>query len=215
MNESDKQRLMAYVDGELTESERAAAERLLESDPQARVYVESARKVDYLVREALDEALRRPLPERLLRTIHPPRARGGISGTGKYGLIRVAASVAVLGLGIVLGYGASQWQNQREFAALESANIRLTALLGETVNRALEYQASGMTVSQQVPGRGWAVNVTPLRTFKAEDQRYCREFRQEVVREGIPEVRFGLSCRQGKEAWETRLLAEHLDGRQF
>ena len=75
------ERLVAYLDGEIEASERSEIEAWLDRDPAARETLAALAESATLLREAYDEVLHEPLPERLIAaargetTAAPTRAR--------------------------------------------------------------------------------------------------------------------------------------------
>lgn len=66
MSRRSEDRLVAYLDGEIEASEAREIEAWLDSDPAARETVGALARSAALVREAYDEVLHEPLPERLI-----------------------------------------------------------------------------------------------------------------------------------------------------
>jgi anti-sigma factor RsiW len=66
MQRASEERLIAYLDGELAESERAEIALWLERDPALREHAAQLSESAALLRTAFDEVLREPLPERLV-----------------------------------------------------------------------------------------------------------------------------------------------------
>ena len=71
-------------------------------------------------------------------------------------------------------------------------------------NSALDTQVSGGSVTWQNPASGSRGSVTPLRTFKTADGRWCREYRQEIAAVALTERRIGIACRDA-EGWRLKL----------
>lgn len=76
MQKPNDERLIAYLDGELAESERAEIALWLERDEALRERAAQLTESAALLRSALDEVLREPVPERLIAA-----ARGETTGT--------------------------------------------------------------------------------------------------------------------------------------
>lgn len=77
MSQRDDDRLVAYLDGEVAASERDEIERWLDGDPRARATLAALAQSTKLLRDAFDEVLGEPLPERLIAA-----ARGETAPTG-------------------------------------------------------------------------------------------------------------------------------------
>lgn len=69
-------RLIAYLDGELDDAERAEIAHWLEHDGELRRRAGELSKSAALLRAAFDEVLREPVPERLVAAAHGPAASG-------------------------------------------------------------------------------------------------------------------------------------------
>ena len=70
MQRPTDERLIAYLDGELPEDERAAVETWLERDGELRERAGQLSESAALLRAAFDETLHEPLPERLIAAAH-------------------------------------------------------------------------------------------------------------------------------------------------
>ena len=77
-------------------------------------------------------------------------------------------------------------------------------LMAAAFKAALDTQVSGGSVTWQNPASGSRGSVTPLRTFRATDGRWCREYRQEVEATALTERRIGIACRDA-DGWRLRL----------
>ena len=70
MQRPSDERLIAYLDGELDESERSAIAVWLDRDAELRAHAARLGESAALLRAAFDETLREPLPERLVAAAH-------------------------------------------------------------------------------------------------------------------------------------------------
>lgn len=89
--------LHAYVDGQLDEGRRAAIETWLAANPAAAERVRGWQDQRSALHAAFDAVLTEPVPERLRQAARRP-------SPGRRPLFRVAAAVAWLALGSVIGY---------------------------------------------------------------------------------------------------------------
>ena len=112
----------------------------------------------------------------------------------------IAASVVTA---LIVGGGAVLLAEHRA----EDAAARMVAafaadrqLSAAAFTQALDRQVSGQSVSWHNPDTGSGGSVTPLRTFRAADGRYCREYEQRMTAAGGSELRTGIACRDG-EGW--------------
>lgn len=67
---------------------------------------------------------------------------------------------------------------------------------------ALESSPSGTTVAWQNPDNGNSGTITPTKTYKLNNGRYCREYTQTINVGGKAEKAYGKACRQPDGAWE-------------
>jgi anti-sigma factor RsiW len=122
MSRHSDDRLVAYLDGEVEASRRQEIEAWLGGDPAARQALAALVASAALVREAYDEVLREPLPERLIAAARgevaaEPRARivaftprRTASGAGAPPRWRIAFPLAASLFGILIGGGASYFE---------------------------------------------------------------------------------------------------------
>jgi RNA polymerase sigma factor (sigma-70 family) len=110
----------------------------------------------------------------------------------------IAASVVTA---LIVGGGAVLLAEHRA----EDAAARMVAafaadrqLSAAAFTQALDRQVSGQSVSWHNPDTGSGGSVTPLRTFRAADGRYCREYEQRMTAAGGSELRTGIACRDGR-----------------
>lgn len=66
---------------------------------------------------------------------------------------------------------------------------------------ALESTPSGQSVPWQDPDAGTRGSYTPIRTWRTDDGRYCREYQQVVVIAGQEERAYGTACREPDGTW--------------
>ncbi|MDG1936723.1 MAG: RT0821/Lpp0805 family surface protein [Paracoccaceae bacterium] len=69
--------------------------------------------------------------------------------------------------------------------------------------QALERTPSNESVAWDNPDSGNHGSFTPVRTFQANN-RYCREYNQEVVIGGKKQVAYGTACRQSDGSWQIQ-----------
>ena len=70
-----------------------------------------------------------------------------------------------------------------------------------TTQNALETQRIGTASNWTNPDSGHSGTVTPMRTWQAQDGRYCREYEQTVYIEGRAERATGTACREPDGTW--------------
>src|SRR5271165_6661388 len=66
MSRLSDEHLVAYLDGQIEAAEQGEVEAWLDSDPAARDKLAALAEAGELVRQAYDEVLREPLPDRLI-----------------------------------------------------------------------------------------------------------------------------------------------------
>jgi surface antigen len=69
-------------------------------------------------------------------------------------------------------------------------------------SQALESHETGKTVQWRNPGSGHGYEMTPTRTYRASDGRYCREFTTRVTIGGKNEEAYGTACRMPDGSWQ-------------
>lgn len=100
-------RLSAYLDGALSETERVALEAELAADPGLRAELDALKRVDAEIARGFADMLAEPVPLQLARSIEAAgRAADGRSTPAI--LRRIAASVALVALGAALGAGLTR-----------------------------------------------------------------------------------------------------------
>jgi anti-sigma factor RsiW len=134
MQRPSDEKLIAYLDGELAESERAAIAAQLEHDAALDDHVRRLAESGTLLRAALDEVLREPLPARLIAAAHgesativsiATRLRRAMREQRRWWIgVPVAASFMGLAIGGGLGYFAGDEQG---VTATEQAQADLSA----------------------------------------------------------------------------------------
>jgi anti-sigma factor RsiW len=134
MQRPSDEKLIAYLDGELPESERAEIASALEHDPELRLAAQRLGESANLLRAALDEVLREPLPGRLIAAARGESAkvvslalrvkRAMIEQRRWWIGVPVAASLVGLTIGGSLGYfaGDAQGTNAAEQAQADLAS---------------------------------------------------------------------------------------------
>jgi surface antigen len=76
-------------------------------------------------------------------------------------------------------------------------------LAEKSSRQALEFSPSGNSVAWQNPDNGHSGSITPIKTFKANNGNYCREYVQEVTIGGEKQKAYGKACRQPDGNWEV------------
>lgn len=175
MTQSREERLAAWLDGELTASERAAFEAEIAVDPELAALAEEWRANDSLIAGAFAPLAEAPIDPALLHTLGLAEPAAPLAANDNpvwwkrhvlpLGGLIAASLVAVLVVSPRNGDGAR-----------------------DPLSQALERTPS-LAQAKLPDGR----SITPMLTARAADGRWCREFGdgREVA----------LACRDGKGAW--------------
>lgn len=190
------QALMAFVDGELDETQRQALAASVAGDPQLAREVERHRALRASVQEAFAGVLDEPVPDRLTALIareeplvmRPQfgRARRKASGFGAARWAAMAASL-VVGAGLGLAAGFVPELLHPEPIATEGGRMVAKAGLAQALD------------GQLAADRAEAVKVGL--SFRTANRTFCRTF--VLTGPGLA----GLACRDG-EAWVVRASAD-------
>lgn len=201
MTRPTDEELMAYADGTLDDSERAALARHLETDAEARAIVTMFQRTSALAREAFELPADAPalisLKARIRATpIRDAAAENTVVRVPMSRWRQLASQISEaprLAAATLLCIGlASGWMMARLAGGPQTSVIALGEVArGSTMERTLETLASG-TVSDRL---------MVVSTFRDRNARACREF--EIVRGGnapAPELA-GVACRQPDGRW--------------
>ena len=197
--------LMLLVDGELqgghaaklaqrcrTDSATAAAVAALEAD---RALLRAAFPLDDDRHEAAQYAIAAALTAQLRR-----RRRAGF-WRAAMPLVASILTAAVLGAGAI---AVAERRASRAAGEVLAEQARDRQLMKAAFKAALDTQVSGGSVTWQNPSSGSRGSITPLRTFRAVDGRWCREYRQELEAVALIDRRIGIACRDA-DGWRLRL----------
>lgn len=209
-------RLSAYLDGMLEETDARALEAELEKDPAAgRRLAEMARN-DRALRQHFQAAARRPVPDGISAMLEPaaePRsgARSWFSGLAErltswsampapLQAVGAVAVLAVVGIGVLAMLGPGTGFNG---SVGEAALVRALPSTNPGVSRFLDAQPSGEVQSLD----GSARAVVDM-SFEHADGRYCRQYRVSI---GDTASSFAaIACRSGSD-WQE-VLMQRVDG---
>lgn len=211
--EIERERLAAYLDGELDADEVRAIEEALAASPSLRKALREMREADGLLRAAFSKPLREPAPERLVETVSrefsarrdaATGGRGGGASPARYAL-PIAASLAVLLIGLGSGYFSARFRVESEIARIQALRAEDRSLVEKTVNQVLETKVSGTAVEWRNPDSGSHGTVTPVRTYRSESGKWCREYTLiTVTRDGARQSRRAIACREPDGRWKKR-----------
>jgi len=213
MKTIDAQRLSAYIDGELDDEAVRAVEKALAASPALRAELHAMQEADGLLRAAFAEPLREAIPEPLIGVVARGFAARRDAATGGGGggpsparhLLPIAASLAVLVIGAASGYFSAEFRVDREIARLNALRAEDRSLVERIVNQALETQISGTPVEWRNPDSGSRGTVTPVRTYRSESGKWCREYTLTTVADdGSARRRRAIACREADGKWKKR-----------
>ena len=133
---------------------------------------------------------------------------GGSSGGGSSlarRMLPIAASLAVLVIGAASGYFSAEFRVDREIARLDAHRAEDRSLVERTVNRALETRISGTAVEWRNPDSGSHGTVTPMRTYRSESGKWCREYTLTTIAGGgAAKNHRAIACREKDGEWKKR-----------
>ena len=140
----------------------------------------------------------------LTRGYHSDYVGGGRCNREKLGAVLGGVLGGAVGSQIGDGKG-------RTVAAISGAVIGI--LVGQSIGRhmdeidqnctgqTLEYAPDDVPVSWRDPDTGNTYTVTPVRTYPAPDNRYCREYQTDAMIGGRRQQVYGTACRQPDGSW--------------
>lgn len=201
--------LNAYIDGELPERQMQELGQELNNDPVASDYVRNANKLNRLGRAALETAAQQPASAKLQSVLDKLRdsdTRHKKEVFSNHPYFAVAASLILMVVGYGMGFLSAERGSQQRILAMDTVKEYARSEVRAEMNRVLEHTPSGTSVNWKSEAHNVSAELLPIRTLKTPDQRYCREFREILLIDGVQEMRHGLSCRIGKEKWETRMI---------
>jgi hypothetical protein len=201
--------LIAYLDGQLPEADYGPLEQALKHNEALCKRLQTLADSSELARRAFDPVLLDPLPPALIAAIWrapDPRAMAPTPGLARSsGLLAwlglasgsrawpALASVAVLGLGVVMGWQLLAPSGDARWALREGAPMTDQALA-----LALEVSPSGRVLRTA----GGAVEI--LASFEQVGGGHCREFNRISPAGTLDEL--GIACRNAQGDWQLELL---------
>ncbi len=209
----DEQTLISYVDGELDPAEVEAVEAAIAADPELARTVRDLRADAAMLHAAFAEPMRTEVPARLVQAVESEfaaqrRRRERSAWRSRPLFAAVAASFAILVLGLGGAAIYAERQVEQRLARLEAAREGDRALIQQTIATALEKHLSGVPVAWRNPQTGSHGQVEPIRTFRNASGQWCREYLLDaelVFGADGHEVRRAVACREADGQWKTRL----------
>ncbi len=200
--------LNAYIDGELDGDLLQAVEQAVAENPQLQHYVEDRRQLNSLFTKAYNPIMEtapgaglQEWMESIERLQSTPQPAAVVISWRS-----LAAGVLVLAMGFGGGFFIGESRLESRLVALEQARASALHEIAETKNSMLEYTPSGEAVTWSDARTGDRAQLMPVRTMQTKDKRFCREFREVRIIGGETEEVHGISCRTGKEQWQTEML---------
>jgi len=218
IGEIDEIILNAYIDGELPERQMQELEQELSNDAVASDYVRNSKKLNRLGRVALENAAEQPASAELQSVLDKlrdsdTRHKRELFSNPPY--FAIAASLILMVVGYGMGFLSAERGFQQQILAMDTVREYARNEVRAEMNRVLEHTPSGTSVNWKSEAHNVSAELLPVRTLKTSDQRYCREFQEILLIDGVQETRHGLSCRIGKEKWETRMILPNENNATF
>ena len=204
-NRIEEETLMAFVDGQLSDGEYAEISERISRSPELRARVDMFRGSAELVRHALDDTLREPLPEALLAPFRAAQPADGTADgdadekivdlskmrqsrrlTGFQGAGMAAAACLTLVAGGFIGAALQGNNTYSDGFDFRIAQVLTTANSGTLVPIATD---SG------------SADVLPLLTYMDNRGRYCRHYIYSETMPGRKQAFDGVACRKPSGDW--------------
>jgi surface antigen len=199
MTTVDTATLVAYLDGEVDGGTAARVEAALATDPALAEQLASLRRADARLRAAFEPVLGAPLPPLALV---PAPARIGPKAVAPVARRRASRGAIAAGLaGLTVGFAAGQL-GPTVLAPVEPGTV---AAIEAELPEVLEHEVSGTTITFRDTLQGVSGSVTPVRTFKNADGRFCRAYEARVWDSEATVISRGIACRDEDGNWLTRL----------
>lgn len=156
-----------------------------------------------------------PIPRRPLWSLPLLLAACATTGDPYADSVRQQETAGALLGGILGGVIGHQFGDGRGQTAMTVLGATTGAMIGGRLARdratsdyerraayqALESAPSGHAVPWRDPDSAAYGSYTPVRTWRAQDGRYCREYQQVIVIGGREERAYGTACRQPDGSW--------------
>ncbi len=202
--------LNAYVDGALESHTASRVELSLAQDADIRAYVEKRLKLTELVTDFSEEINHQPLSQGLQSCVdNLDKTPSGSMRVRWYDDKRwyaLAASIALLGIGFGAGFFTGEMKMENQLLTAQLQRQVTNRSFEKSYSRVLEETPSGEVVQWVNEATDTKVQFMPIRTMQTKNNNYCREFKRVLVVDGVKETQHGISCREGKQQWKTRLL---------
>ena len=205
VTDRDADSISAYLDGELDDVKARRLAALVARDPAARQLASDFAWGDSLVRAAFDQPSRRPPPKFLVQSIDQARTAARTNRWMARAAVPIAAGLVTLAIGLGAGFFLASERIDRQLARMETQRLENRRALEAVVSRALENHLSGTRVGWENPVAGARGTVTPLRTFRSTENKWCREYARRIEEPTGIETLRAIACRQADGRWNTRV----------
>jgi hypothetical protein len=200
--------LVAYVDRQLDPPQMAVVDDIIREDPEARTIVSVLRGSAEALKVAFNRPLHETVPARLLAALGAAENGGAAAKVVpirrparflplQHLLTAVAASIAILFVGIGIGYLQFAPATSMGPASAESSGFEAS------LYRALEHDQAGAGVSYDDAAAGRSGAVTVVGKVESSLGEACREFRHEWTQGRSKGVETGLACRSATGDWSV------------
>ncbi len=207
MNDEQRVLLNLFNDGEADRSAEERARRLIETDAEAKAYWQQMQRTDGLLRDAFAPLAEQTIPPRFDGVLRAARRK---SSSHHYVSLALAATLALVAVLLVREDSMNSRMNEQLLQVRQEI-----ALLK---NQTLENLPSGSAGSWIAPAGFARAEVTPLQTYRTQDNRFCREYEERIEDANGVEIRRGIACRAGKGDWpdlsQSRAAPEAQSNRQ-
>ena len=190
MNDEQRALINAFNDGELDEKGREAVTSLLAKDARARGYLDELVELERLLHSTFDPVRQEPLPIRF-RSLLRKKRRHAFS----HYVVPVALAASLF-LAVVLVIRQDTVDRQ-----MQDQLLQMRQEIASLKHQTLENTPSGKAASWVAPVGQTRAEVTPLKTFRTKDNRFCREYEERLEDADGVEIRRGIACRTGKGHW--------------
>ena len=190
MNDEQRALINGFNDGQLDETQHQAATALLAEDAEARSYLKELAELDRLLRSVFDPVKKESIPARF----HPLLKTKRHQAFSRYVVPAALAASLLLAAVVVVRQDALDLQMQDQL-------LQMRQEIASLKHQTLENSPSGKAAYWVAPAGQTRAEVTPLKTFRTGDNRFCREYEERLEDALGVEIRRGIACRSGKGHW--------------
>jgi surface antigen len=211
MDRIDDVTLLAHADGELDPETSRRLEQRITQHPELAAKVAGFREDAALLKAAFQHVLYQPpaadaFVHGVPQATHArqPEAPHGPSKRPALGWA-MAAGLSAL---VVGGFAGQELAHRGQQAALRQVGVATPAdqqAQDRALSVSLESSVSGTATPWRNPDTGHAGDVMPVRTFKAKNGQFCREFIETSKVFGTDQESGGVACRRADGAWKVRV----------